>query len=208
MGQRRAASFAGRVFKVILSRALRAVALAGGGAVESGGDGPVRKSTMTRHGKPVLCYQDYMTNGFMKSLAKLVLLAGAALSAGCVVVDGSPQPGDAVDARFALTWQVNWADTGEDVGDCTAIGADAVRVISTNISTRDVFIDVYDCRDGEGATAPVNVGDYDVNVELDACFGDPDCSDPEVLSFSDTLGPFYMDRAGYTDLGHVVFLVQ
>jgi hypothetical protein len=149
-----------------------------------------------------------MTRGFMTSLPKLALLAGAALSAGCVVVDGSPQPGDYVDARFALTWQVNWADTGEQVSDCVKIGADVVRVVSTNASTGEVFVDIYDCRDESGLTSPVTVGDYDVSVDLAACTGDPDCLDPIILSYSDTLGPFYMDRNEEVDLGHVVFLVQ
>lgn len=147
-----------------------------------------------------------MKTSFLKSTLKVLVLALPALLTGCVVKDVGVQPGDALDATFSLTWQVNDEATGQAV-DCVSIGADAVVVTSTNHSTGEVFQDVYDCLDGTGVTNAVDAGDYDVIVDLDSC-GDAQCSDAVILSTSGSLGPFSIYSNVDTDLGHVVFLVK
>lgn len=145
----------------------------------------------------------------MKS--SLFALACAVLGAsGCVVVTHSTSgvaAGDPLNAQFYLTWATQDNATRVDI-DCHSVGADMVRVTSTNTSTGDSLTDLFDCRRGAGQTYSLTAGDYSVSADLLDCAGDSSCRSPVVLSSAVPLGPIGVWFDQTIDLGHFVFLVN
>ncbi len=65
---------------------------------------------------------------------------------------------------FALTWDL--VDTGDNVLTCSEVGSGGVGVLSTIVGTADAYDDLFNCEDGEGVTAKVDVADYTVVVDI------------------------------------------
>lgn len=67
---------------------------------------------------------------------------------------------------FALTWTLV-DDATNDPVTCTEVGAaGGVDVLATIVDTTTAFDDIFDCEDGEGVTAKVDVADYTVVVNV------------------------------------------
>jgi hypothetical protein len=93
-----------------------------------------------------------------------ILLAGALL-AGCSV-----EGVDHAESQLYATWYTI-DERGYEI-DCHAV-ADVVRISSFNVDTGEVFVDVFDCARERGTTATIPLGDYDVDVDLVLCGGEP-----------------------------------
>jgi hypothetical protein len=78
------------------------------------------------------------------------------------------------DFRFAPegtgTFDVEWKvdDFDDEFGDgCAELdGFDYVEVISIPVGGGDPFVDVFNCEDGQGITAPMPLGDYDIHMNV------------------------------------------
>jgi hypothetical protein len=124
-------------------------------------------------------------------LLSLVVVAGCG-SSTTVVTPASPPP---VVDNFFVTWEIQSATVGPL--DCFSAGAEFVDLDIVNVDTGARFVDSFDCRDYQGTSEPVDVGRFDVLVQLtDAGHG--------VLSQTD-LGTENVSTAGTIDLGHVIF---
>lgn len=135
-------------------------------------------------------------------------LAATFAGSGCVVVsDDTVFAGDAMEAHFLLTWTTNDAVSGTEI-DCRSIGADTVRIQANNLSTGDVIVDLFSCRDGAGTTYELSAGNYSTTVDLVACGGDPTCRRPVVFSTLTARGTYGVWSDDDVDLGHFVFLVR
>jgi hypothetical protein len=65
---------------------------------------------------------------------------------------------------FALTW--NLVDMSDNPLTCTEVGSGGVGVLSTIVGTADAYDDLFNCEDGEGVTAKVDIADYTVVVDI------------------------------------------
>lgn len=133
--------------------------------------------------------------------ARLAGALGAAISlavaGGCgshttVVTPASPPP---VQDNFFATWEIESARFGPL--DCIQAGAATVDMDIVNIDTGSRFVDSFDCNAYQGTSEPVDVGRFDVLLNL---------TDPTggVISQLD-VGAENVSVAGTIDLGHVIF---
>ena len=128
---------------------------------------------------------------------KQALLLSLVVAAGCgssttVVTPASPPP---VEDNFFVTWEIQSSTVGPL--DCVSAGAATVDMDIVNVDTGARFVDSFDCRDYQGTSGPVDVGRFDVLVNL---------ADPSggVISSVD-VGTENVSTAGTIDLGHVIF---
>ena len=127
-----------------------------------------------------------------------VAVAGIAV-AGCgsgssttVVTPASPPP--VVDNFFA-TWEIDSTSVGPL--SCPQAGAAFVDMDIVNVDTNSRFVDSFDCNSYQGTSEPVDVGRFDVLLNLtDASHG--------VISSVD-VGTENVSTAGTIDLGHFIF---
>lgn len=116
----------------------------------------------------------------------------AALLGGCIVdAGGDVDVIDTADSQLYATWYTI-DESGFEI-DCHAV-ADVVRISSFNRATGEVFIDVFDCAAEEGTTATLPRGDYDVDVDLVLCNGQPCDVSPYIVDGFTT--PVLVDRRG------------
>src|SRR5690242_16668784 len=101
----------------------------------------------------------------MKSSLCFLSAAALAVFPGCVIVGDRVDPGEPLDASFELTWSIEH-DGSHAVLSCFDAAADTVRVKSHNVDTGDVAIDLFDCGANSGRTAPLDAGQYAVDVDL------------------------------------------
>jgi len=127
---------------------------------------------------------------------KQALLLSLVVVAGCgsttVVTPASPPP---VEDNFFVTWEIQSATVGPL--DCFSAGASFVDLDIVNLDTGSRFVDSFDCNAYQGTSEPVDVGRFDVLVNLTDATGG-------VLSQTD-LGTENVSTAGTIDLGHVIF---
>ena len=127
---------------------------------------------------------------------KQALLLSLVVVAGCgsttVVTPASPPP---VEDNFFVTWEIQSATVGPL--DCFSAGASFVDLDIVNVDTGSRFVDSFDCNAYQGTSGPVDVGRFDVLVNLTDASGG-------VLSQTD-LGTENVSTAGTIDLGHVIF---
>jgi hypothetical protein len=127
-------------------------------------------------------------------LGSLVSLAIAGCSGGgsTVVVPTTPPP---VQDNFFATWEIQSGTYGSLA--CEEVGAATVDMDVVNVDTGSRFVFSFDCRDYQGTSGPVDVGRFDVLLNLaDASGG--------VLSQID-VGTENVSTAGTIDLGHFIF---
>ena len=128
---------------------------------------------------------------------KQALLLSLVVAAGCgssttTVTPASPPP---VEDNFFVTWEIQSATVGPL--DCFEAGAASVDLDIVNVDTGSRFTDSFDCRDYQGTSGPIDVGRFDVLVQLADSSGG-------VISQTD-LGTENVSTAGTIDLGHVIF---
>lgn len=128
-------------------------------------------------------------------LLSLVLVAGCG-SSTTVVTPASPPP---VQDNFFATWEIDSASFGGAI-DCRSAGASTVDMDIVNLDTGSRFVDAFDCNAYQGTSGPVDVGRFDVLVQL---------TDPSggVISQVD-VGTENVSTAGTIDLGHVIFTLR
>jgi hypothetical protein len=126
------------------------------------------------------------------SILSAALIAGCGSGGGTVVAPASPPP---VQDNFFATWEI----TSQSFGplDCFQAGAASVDMDIVNVDTGSRFVYSFACDAYEGTSGPVDVGRFDVLLNL---------SDPSggVLSQID-VGTENVSTAGTIDLGHVIF---
>jgi hypothetical protein len=123
----------------------------------------------------------------------LVIAAGCGSRGGStVVVPASP---GSVEDNFFATWEIESGSFGAI--DCSSAGAATVDMDIVNVDTGSRFVDSFDCNDYQGTSGPVDVGNFDVLLNL---------SDPSggVISQVD-VGTENVSTAGTIDLGHFIF---
>lgn len=143
-------------------------------------------------------------------LKKLIVGASLALAPaclGCIVVADGVHPGDPINAHFTLTWLTVDGPSGA-ILDCHTIGADTVRVITTNQDTGDVFVDLFNCDLEHGRTDHVTAGHYAVTVDLVHCGLDASCTSAPAVAGTDLSDRFAVFAPGDYDLGHFDFQVD
>lgn len=144
-------------------------------------------------------------NPLRHTFAALALAGAAALSSGCIIVaDDVVNPGDPLDAQFSFSWDVQVAGSSQPF-DCHDSGANTIVLEAENRETGDVYVDLWDCGDGQGVSQSVVAGDYDVYVSLAACDADGTCLSPMV---SEDVGLVEVYEDGLYELGHFTFLVD
>lgn len=130
------------------------------------------------------------------SVFSLVMIAGCGSSGGGGAVVGPATP-PAVQDNFFATWEVQSAAYGPLA--CEQVGAATVDMDIVNVDTNARFVYSFDCRDYQGTSGPVDVGRFDVLLNL---------TDPSggVLS-QVNVGTENVSTAGTIDLGHFIFTV-
>jgi hypothetical protein len=130
------------------------------------------------------------------SVVSLVMMAGLGCGGGggTVVVPATPPT---VQDNFFVTWEIQSGTVGPLT--CEEVGATTVDMDIVNVDTGARFVDSFDCRAYQGTSGPVDVGRFDVLVNL---------TDPSggVISQTD-IGTENVSMAGTIDLGHVIFTV-
>jgi len=124
-----------------------------------------------------------------------------------VFVDDGVTAGEPLDATLFLTWSVEHEGAAIEL-DCFEAAADTVRVSARNLDTGDVAVDLFDCDDAKGRTAPLEAGDYRVNVDLVDCGGGATCESAIPVSRAKAVATLPVWDDGDYDLGHFVFLVN
>jgi hypothetical protein len=124
-------------------------------------------------------------------LLSLVVVAGCGSSTTVVTPAGPPPVVD----NFFVTWEIQSATVGPL--DCASAGATFVDLDIVNVDTGARFVDSFDCRAYQGTSQPVDVGRFDVLINLTDAGGG-------VLSQTD-LGTENVSTAGTIDLGHFIF---
>ncbi len=127
------------------------------------------------------------------SIVSVVMIAGCGSSGGgTVVVPNAPPP---VQDNFFATWEIQSAAYGPLA--CEQAGAATVDMDLVNVDSGARFVYSFDCRDYQGTSGPVDVGRFDVLLNL---------SDPSggVLS-QVNVGTENVSTAGTIDLGHFIF---
>jgi hypothetical protein len=125
-----------------------------------------------------------------------LLTVGALWSlAGCgnhetVVATGTP-----IADSFFATWEIHSASVGPL--DCASAGASEVDMDIVNVDSGARFVDRFNCSDYQGTSQPVDVGNFDILLNL---------TDPTggVLAQAH-VGTENVSTAGTIDLGHVIF---
>lgn len=128
---------------------------------------------------------------------KQALLLSLVIVAGCsshttVVTPASPPP--VVDNFFA-TWEIQSASVGPL--DCVSAGASFVDMDIVNVDTGSRFVDSFDCNAYQGTSEPVDVGNFDILLDLSDASGG-------VIS-QVNVGTENVSTAGTIDLGHFIF---
>ncbi|HEX6836239.1 MAG TPA: hypothetical protein VF334_06675 [Polyangia bacterium] len=128
---------------------------------------------------------------------KQALLLSLVIAAGCgshttVVTPASPPP---VEDNFFATWEIQSASVGPL--DCFSAGASFVDMDLVNTDTGARFVDSFACDDYQGTSEPVDVGNFDVLLNLTDASGG-------VLSQVE-VGTENVSTAGTIDLGHFIF---
>lgn len=129
----------------------------------------------------------------MKSalLLSLVIVAGCS-SHTTVVTPASPPP---VEDNFFATWEIRSASVGPL--DCFSAGASNVDMDIVNVDTGNRFVDTFPCDAYQGTSGPIDVGNFDVLLNLTDATGG-------VLSQVE-VGTENVSTAGTIDLGHFIF---
>jgi hypothetical protein len=123
----------------------------------------------------------------------LLLVAGCGSGGGSVVVGPSSPP--PVQDNFFATWEIASASFGSI--SCPEAGASFVDMDIVNVDTGSRFVYTFDCNAYQGTSGPVDVGRFDVLMNLtDAGHG--------VISSID-VGTENVSTAGTIDLGHFIF---
>ncbi|HEX8950330.1 MAG TPA: hypothetical protein VF997_17945 [Polyangia bacterium] len=126
-------------------------------------------------------------------LLSLVIVAGCG-SSTTVVTPASPPP--IVDNFFA-TWEIHSSSVGPL--DCFSAGAAGVDMDIVNVDTGARFVDSFPCDAYQGTSEPIDVGRFDVLLNLtDAAHG--------VIAQVD-VGAENVSTAGTIDLGHFIFVL-
>lgn len=126
-------------------------------------------------------------------LLALLLVAGCGSGSSTTVVTPASPP-RIVDNFFA-TWEVHSTTFGPLT--CPEAGAAFVDMDIVNVDTGARFVDTFDCNRYQGTSQPVDVGRFDVLLNLaDGGHG--------VISQID-VGTENVSTAGTIDLGHFIF---
>jgi len=125
-------------------------------------------------------------------LLSLVIVGGCG-SSTTVVTPASPPP---VEDNFFATWEIDSASFGGSI-DCASVGAATVDMDIVNSDTGNRFVDTFDCNAYQGTSGPVDVGNFDILLQL---------TDPSggVITQVD-VGTENVSTAGTIDLGHFIF---
>jgi hypothetical protein len=125
-------------------------------------------------------------------LLSLVIVGGCG-SSTTVVTPSSPPP---VEDNFFATWEIDSVSFGASV-DCGSVGAATVDMDIVNTDTGNRFVDSFDCNTYQGTSGPVDVGNFDILLQL---------TDPSggVITQVD-VGTENVSTAGTIDLGHFIF---
>ena len=84
--------------------------------------------------------------------------------------------------------------------DCASVGAATVDMDIVNVDTGSRFVDSFNCNAYQGTSGPVDVGNFDVLLDL---------SDPSGGVISQVnVGAENVSTAGTIDLGHFIFTVR
>jgi hypothetical protein len=122
------------------------------------------------------------------------MLAGCGPPTVVVGPSSNPPPQD----NFFATWEISSSFYGSV--SCPSVGASFVDMDLVNVDTGRRFLYSFDCNAYQGTSGPVDVGRFDVLLNLsDAGHG--------VISSID-VGTSNASVAGTIDLGHFVFTVQ
>lgn len=132
--------------------------------------------------------------GGVTAMVSLVLSAGCGSGGGAVVVGPSGGP-PVVQDNFFVTWEIDSRTVGPL--DCFQAGAATVDMDIVNLDSGARFVYSFDCNAFQGTSGPVDVGRFDVLVNLADRGGG-------VLSQID-VGAENVSTAGTIDLGHVIF---
>lgn len=123
----------------------------------------------------------------------VVMLAGCGSRGGTVVVGPSSPP--PVQDNFFATWELSSAYYGPL--SCPQAGATFVDMDIVNVDTGGRFVYSFDCNVYQGTSGPIDVGRFDVLLNLsDRGHG--------VIS-SINIGSENVSTAGTIDLGHFIF---
>ena len=86
------------------------------------------------------------------------------------------------DGFFGLTWTL--VDTGGNALTCAEVFSGGVDIISTNASTSEALVDVFNCEAGEGVTDPLPVSAYTIVVDVldenDGALGTSEARDVDI----------------------------
>jgi len=128
-----------------------------------------------------------------QALVLSLVIVGGCSSHTTVVTPSSPPP---VEDNFFATWEIDSASFGASI-DCASAGAATVDMDIVNTDTGSRFVDSFDCNAYQGTSGPVDVGNFDVLLQL---------TDPSggVISQVD-VGTENVSTAGTIDLGHFIF---
>ncbi len=127
------------------------------------------------------------------ALATVALWAGLAGCGGHAGVEPPPGQDD-----FFVTWEIDSLAFG--ALDCASAGAATVDLDAVNVDSGARFVSTFACDAFQGTSGPVDVGRFDVLVNLtDANGGVIDQVD---------IGVQNLTEAGTIDLGHVIFRLQ
>ena len=132
---------------------------------------------------------------------KRALLLSLVIAAGCgssttVVTPASPPP---VQDNFFAIWEIDSASFGGSI-DCASAGASTVDMDIVNSDTGSRFVDSFDCNAYQGTSGPVDVGRFDILLQL---------TDPSggVITQAE-VGTENVSTAGTIDLGHYIFQLR
>jgi hypothetical protein len=106
-----------------------------------------------------------------KLVLATLMIGGLAQATGCIITSGDDDPGDGF-AQFRVGWTLT-AGENDNVATCPP-GATTAQVVTTRSGTScnpnspgaGCFVDLFNCADGENATALIPLGSYDVFVNI------------------------------------------
>ena len=125
-------------------------------------------------------------------LLSLVILGGCGGST-TVVTPASPPT---VQDNFFATWEIDSASFGASI-DCASAGAATVDMDIVNTDSGSRFVDSFDCNAFQGTSGPVDVGNFDILLQL---------ADPSGGVISQVhVGTENVSTVGTIDLGHFIF---
>jgi hypothetical protein len=134
----------------------------------------------------------------VKTAAALLSVAMWLTLAGCGGGGGGGGGTVVVEDRFFATWEIQSATVGPL--DCQSAGASEVDMDLVNTDTGARFVDRFACTDYQGTSELVDVGTFDVLLNL---------TDPTGAVLSQAhVGTENVSTAGTIDLGHYVFTLD